>query len=249
MKKILTLIILSIATFLTFNIGVSAAETKITCQYMTSVSNNIYQYYTIDFTRTNYTEAKLKNVQFIVSTVPLSQGTNIVTNNSVNATVNFAPKDASECPEYIKVSDNKEIISATSGSFKLVSSNTNKGDSNELEYVSCGHGDTISTGIPSFIPYLTSTAFNLLKMGTPIVLIIMGMLEIVKAVTKGTPEDFNKAKGKLFKKFIAAAIVFFIFSITQFVITNVASSEEAGTISECFNCYLNNECDPYVEEI
>lgn len=250
MKKKISYIILTIAMMFTLNIGVSA-ET-ISCHYMYNPTNNVYQYYILDFQQDTSAEYELVKVQFLVTGIPLSQGTDIKEQKVLNYKTDFTTKTETDCPSYIVVDSRYGTIKAsTSGTYALITTTSSpiNEDSTALKYVSCGHGDTKSTGIPSFIPYLTSTAFNLLKMGTPIVLIIMGMLEIVKAVTKGTPEDFNKAKGKLFKKFIAAAIVFFIFSITQFVITNVASSEEAGTISECFNCYLNNECDPYVEEI
>ena len=42
---------------------------------------------------------------------------------------------------------------------------------------------------------------------------------------------------------IAAAFVFFVVAIVQFIILKVADDDEAGSISSCLSCFLNNDCD------
>ncbi len=108
------------------------------------------------------------------------------------------------------------------------------------DYVSCGS----ATGIPAPIPTLTSVAYTLLIVATPIILIVFSIIALVKAITAGNAEDINKAKNKLIKKFITTAIVFFVAGIVQFVITKAADSSETGTISNCLSCFLyHDKCE------
>ncbi len=110
--------------------------------------------------------------------------------------------------------------------------------SNKLQYVSCGS----ATGIPAFVPRLTSFAVTLIKYVVPIVLIIMSMIALTKAVMSGSADEANKVKGKIINKFIAAALVFLVISITQFIVLKAANNTEHTDIRACFNCLLNNNC-------
>ncbi len=107
-------------------------------------------------------------------------------------------------------------------------------EATETNYVACGD----ATGIPAPIPMLTSVAYTLLIVATPIVLIIFSIVALIKAITAGSADDINKAKNKLIKKFIATAVVFFVAGIVQFVITKAADGSEKGTISNCLSCFL-----------
>lgn len=110
----------------------------------------------------------------------------------------------------------------------------------KTEYVACGD----ATGIPKPIPQLTSVAFTLVITATPIVLIIFSIIALIKATMAGSQDDILKARGKLIKKFIAAAVVFFIAGAVQFVVTKAADSSEKETISRCISCFLyNSNCD------
>lgn len=107
-------------------------------------------------------------------------------------------------------------------------------EATETSYVSCGS----ATGIPAPIPMLTSVAYTLLIVATPIILIIFSIVALVKAITAGNADEINKAKNKLIKKFITTAIVYFIAGIVQFVVTRAADASEKGTISSCLSCFL-----------
>lgn len=111
-----------------------------------------------------------------------------------------------------------------------------------LTYVACG--DAID--IPSEVPRIASLAVTLLKIGTAIVLILMGTITLLKAVYSSKEDEIKKAQSSFIKKLIAAALVFFIVSIVQFIILKVADTgtngEDAG-IKECLSCFLNDDCD------
>lgn len=108
-----------------------------------------------------------------------------------------------------------------------------------LQYVGCGG----SSDIPVQVPALISLAVNLLKIATPIVLIFISIVTLLKALASQKEDEIKKAKSSLIKKLISAAMVFFIIAIVQFVISKVAATdEEYEGFEDCLNCFLNNSC-------
>ena len=117
-----------------------------------------------------------------------------------------------------------------------------------LLYVSCGD----ARDIPIQVPALISFFVNFLKIVTPIILIFIGIITLVKALAASKEDEIKKAQGSLVKKLIAAAMVFFVVTIVQFVISLVADAEyksslndktEKDNLSSCLKCFLNNECE------
>lgn len=111
-------------------------------------------------------------------------------------------------------------------------------NADNLVYVSCGN----AKDIPSQVPELTSFFVNLLKIATPIILIIVGIITLVKALAASSEDAIKKAQKSLITKVIAAVIVFFVISIVQFVILKVADTSEKDNITSCLSCFLNNDC-------
>lgn len=109
----------------------------------------------------------------------------------------------------------------------------------KLIYVNCGD----SYDIPYEAPRIISFVVYLLKIGTPIILIFFSIIPLVKAITKSNEDELKKAQKVIVKKLIAAALVFFVISIVQFVIMKVADSSETDNISKCFDCFLNDNCE------
>ena len=121
------------------------------------------------------------------------------------------------------------------------SSNTSVPSRKNLEYVACGE----SGGIPAPVPQLTSALYTILIIATPISLVIFSIVALVKALTSGSQDDIKKAQSKVIKKFIAAALVFFIAGMVQFVITKAADASEKTSIVSCIDCLLYHEnCTP-----
>lgn len=116
-----------------------------------------------------------------------------------------------------------------------------------LLYVSCGDARDIPIQVPSLISFFV----NLLKIATPIILIFMGIITLVKAIAASKEDEIKKAQGSLVKKLIAAAMVFFVITIVQFVISLVADAEYASdngltekeNLSACLECFLDNDCE------
>ncbi len=105
--------------------------------------------------------------------------------------------------------------------------------------------DAIGTGtydIPPIIPDITSFAVNALKIVTPIVLIFIGMITMVKAIASSNEDEIKKAQNALVKKIIIAVMVFFVIGITQFVIGKISDSS-SESVDNCLDVFLNGNYD------
>lgn len=81
--------------------------------------------------------------------------------------------------------------------------------------------------------------FTLIQIGVPILLIIMGSIDLGKAVMASDDKEIKGATGKLIKRAIAAVAVFFIVPIVNIVIGLVADSgaQDSDSLSwkDCWN--------------
>ena len=107
-----------------------------------------------------------------------------------------------------------------------------------LLYVGCGD----ASDIPMQVPQIISFIVNFLKIATPIILIIIGMISLFKSMAAGKEDEMKKAQSALIKKIIAAVLVFFVVAIVQFIISLVAEDKEYRGFESCLNCFLNNKC-------
>lgn len=166
----------------------------------------------------------------------------------------FHPKNQSECPP------SKDIVINIVSGIELYAYNYNsayqiqnkylcieKGyiwnkenycNTDNLQYVMCGDAHDI----PAQIPSLISMAVNLLKIATPIILIIVSIITLVKAIMSSKEDEIKKGQQSLIRKVIAAIMIFMIISMVQFVVLKVADDKDQTSISACMSCFLNNDC-------
>lgn len=109
----------------------------------------------------------------------------------------------------------------------------------KLQYVTCGDATDIPKEAPNIIGFLV----NLLKIATPIILIVISIITLLKALVASKEDELKKAQKSLITKIIAAVLIFFVTSIVQFVVLKVADSTEVNGISDCLSCFLNNDCN------
>ena len=107
-------------------------------------------------------------------------------------------------------------------------------DNNANTVVTCGFD------IPPQITNITSTVVNLIKIVVPIILIILGMLDMGKAVASQKEDEIKKGQKTLMSRCIAAAIVFFVVAIVQLLI-NIISPDGKDTILNCIDTIINNK--------
>lgn len=71
-----------------------------------------------------------------------------------------------------------------------------------------------------------------IKIVVPIILIIVGMIDLAKAVTEKNEDNIKKAQQALIKKAIAAVLVFLVVSIVTVLMTLIGSKD----YDECMDC-------------
>ena len=103
--------------------------------------------------------------------------------------------------------------------------------------VSCGN----ITRIPSKIPELSSMAITIIQVAVPIVLIIVGMMDLFKGVTAQKEDEIKKGQQTLIKRLIVAALIFFIVVIVK-VIVSVVAQASGTSIVKCIDCFISNSC-------
>lgn len=118
----------------------------------------------------------------------------------------------------------------------------NVGSDNEVDVSFWGNLDVIvcgSTTVPAPVPPLVRLVVMVLKIVTPFVLIVMGMVDMLKAVIGSKDDEIKKEQQKFIKRIIAAVLVFFVVSILQFVVSFVAP-EETDSVLRCVDCLIND---------
>lgn len=81
--------------------------------------------------------------------------------------------------------------------------------------------------VPGQIAGLISTIVTLIKIAVPIILIILGMLDMGKAVASQKEDEIKKGQKTLISRCIAAAIVFFVVAIVQLVLSIIDPNDDS----------------------
>lgn len=103
--------------------------------------------------------------------------------------------------------------------------------------VSCGN----VTSIPAKIPELTSDFINILMIAVPIILVIMGSLDLVKGITSQKEDEIKKGRQIFVKRLIAGAMVFFVVAAVKLIVSVVSNTGKANLV-ECVDCFISNKC-------
>ena len=94
--------------------------------------------------------------------------------------------------------------------------------------------------------------FFILKIVVPIILIVMGSIDLAKAVAASKDDEIKKAVGSLVKRAVLGVLIFFIPTILNFVVELIGGDdiydENSGTFGRCTYCMLNpSECRKLAE--
>ena len=114
-----------------------------------------------------------------------------------------------------------------------------------LEILACQLGNAkMSQPDLVVIPKLTSNVVSIIQWVIPVVLIVLGMIDLEKAVTSNDEKQMKEAQKTLIKRIIYAVLVLFIVAIVRFVFSALAPGNTNTTISGCINCFINGskEC-------
>ena len=79
-----------------------------------------------------------------------------------------------------------------------------------------------------------------IKIAVPIVLVILGMLDLGKGVVAAKEDEIKKGQHTFIKRLLAGVVVFFMISIVQLV-TSFIDKESNGDIWSCANAIMNGK--------
>ena len=110
-----------------------------------------------------------------------------------------------------------------------------------IEKKSCGYSNSnYLKEFPAKFPKLTSNAFFILEVAVPVLIIVLGTIDLIKAVTAGKEDEIKKAQGVIVKRIITGAIVFFVFAFVKLLV-RIVDNNSNGIIN-CMNCFINYNC-------
>lgn len=115
-------------------------------------------------------------------------------------------------------------------------------DNYSNEKASCG-GNPPLIIVPASIPKVTHLIYIVILIAVPVVLIILGMLDLFKGITAQKEEEIKKGQQIFVKRLIHAAIIFFVLMIVRLLIGFVSDSKSRATrIISCVDCFISGKC-------
>ncbi len=97
--------------------------------------------------------------------------------------------------------------------------------------------DDVCQGLGPIVSVIKNGVFPLVQIGIPILLIVFGTLDLGKAVIASDEKEVKAAQGRLVKRFIYAAAVFFVVTLVSVVMGIVAKGDAENTTGwfACWN--------------
>lgn len=103
-----------------------------------------------------------------------------------------------------------------------------------------------SIDIDPIVPGTIRTFVTILKIVVPIILVVLGMLDMAKAVMANEEKEMKEAQKKLIKRVIYAIVIFFVVALVQFVFGRLATADNGGgnvngnDTAACISCFISN---------
>ena len=93
-------------------------------------------------------------------------------------------------------------------------------------------------------PELTSWIVTSVQVLVPVVLVIFGIIDFVKAISSQKEDEIKKGQQLFIKRAITAVIIFFMVVIVKLLVSAVSSGKpESGNVFDCIECFINNKCN------
>lgn len=149
--------------------------------------------------------------------------------NDIKVEEEFDLKEGSKCPKEFKATSLQNF------------------ERENLSKVSCGSGPGSFSDIPKKIPELTSYIITVLYVAIPVLLVIMGSIDLFKGIMSQKDDEMKKGQQMFIKRLIVAVLIFFIVVIMKFLISVIADTNQANIV-DCIDCFISNECKTIVEK-
>ena len=96
--------------------------------------------------------------------------------------------------------------------------------------------------VPGSLVNIVASVVKLIKIGVPVILIVLGMIDLGKSVATQKEEDIKKGQKTLMSRCIAAGIVFFVVAIVQLlfnIVSGTTNDAEKTTVWKCISNFVN----------
>lgn len=93
------------------------------------------------------------------------------------------------------------------------------------------------TDLMPLIKVIRDGVMPIIQIGIPILLIIMGSLDLGKAVVASDDKEIKAATSRLVKRAIAAAAVFFVVLVVKLLVNLVATSTDDTSSQSWITCW------------
>jgi len=102
-------------------------------------------------------------------------------------------------------------------------------------------GGKLLTDIPTILPKVISIIYTVIQIAVPIVLVIMGSLDLMKGITAQKEDEMKKGQQMFIKRLVSGVLVFIVFIAVKLVISLVADGSSVK-IMQCADCFISNNC-------
>ena len=99
---------------------------------------------------------------------------------------------------------------------------------NKLILIGAKASTDVCRNLLPIISVVKHGVFPLIQIGIPILLIVLGTIDLGKAVISSDDKEVKAAQGRLIKRLIYAAVIFFMVTIVTLVLGIVATSSDSG---------------------
>ena len=109
--------------------------------------------------------------------------------------------------------------------------------SNTYQKVQCG--DIV---IPKMAATLVHTIYVILQIAVPVLIIIFGSLDLLKATIAQKEDEIKKGQHIFVRRLILGAVVFVVFALVQLAVGLVAPRNTNVGMWDCVDCLINADC-------
>lgn len=104
--------------------------------------------------------------------------------------------------------------------------------------IQCGDSE-----VPYIIPQIVRTIILILQIAAPLIIIIIGSLDFVKAIIAQKDDEIKKGKDTFLRRLLLGASVFLVFFIVEIIIGIVAPKDDNDSMWKCVDCFVNGDCE------
>lgn len=126
-----------------------------------------------------------------------------------------------------------EAITGVASTMNILTTTSTSNNVRLYKTVTCGN-----TELPENLVKLISIAITAIQVVTPLILIVTGMVDFLKATTSSNEDGIKKAQQTFVRRLIAGAAVFFIILIVKIVV-GLVNTKDSGNAIKCIDSILN----------